>query len=159
MTMITPSYLGETIEYSSLHACRSTLEDPTAAIAPTELSYLYGLEEPIEQKIEAIATRAYGAAGVALSPLARAQAATFAAGGLGGLPICMAKTHLSLSHDPTWIGAPSGFTLPVRELRAYTGAGWIVAVCGDMQTMPGLPRDSAARRIDLDAAGATVGLR
>ena len=130
-----------------------------AAVAPTELSYLYGLEQPIEQKIEAIATRAYGAAGVALSPLARAQAEAFEARGLGGLPICMAKTHLSLSHDPTWIGAPSGFTLPVRELRAYTGAGWIVAMCGDMQTMPGLPQDSAARRIDLDAAGATVGLR
>jgi formate--tetrahydrofolate ligase len=71
----------------------------------------------------------------------------------------MAKTHLSLSHDPTLIGAPRGFTLPVRELRAYTGAGWIVAVCGDMQTMPGLPQDSAAKRIDLDAGGNTVGLR
>jgi formate--tetrahydrofolate ligase len=71
----------------------------------------------------------------------------------------MAKTHLSLSHDPALIGAPSGFTLPVRELRPYTGAGWIVAVCGDMQTMPGLPARSAAMRIDIDAAGATVGLR
>jgi formate--tetrahydrofolate ligase len=71
----------------------------------------------------------------------------------------MAKTHLSLSHDPTLVNAPTGFTLPVRELRAYTGAGWIVAVCGDMQTMPGLPQDSAARRIDLDADGNTTGLR
>jgi len=130
-----------------------------AAIAPTELSYLYSLEQPIEKKIEAIAIGAYGAASVALSPLARAQAETFEVGGLGGLPICIAKTHLSLSHDPTWLGAPSGFTLPVGELRAYTGAGWIVAICGDMQTMPGLPQDSAARRIDLDAVGATVGLR
>ena len=71
----------------------------------------------------------------------------------------MAKTHLSLSHDPALIGAPSGFTLPVRELRAYTGAGWIVAICGDMQTMPGLPAASAAKRIDIDAGGDTVGLR
>jgi formate--tetrahydrofolate ligase len=71
----------------------------------------------------------------------------------------MAKTHLSLSHDPLLQGAPTGFTLPVRELRPYTGAGWIVAVCGDMQTMPGLPAKSAARRIDVDATGLTVGLR
>ena len=70
----------------------------------------------------------------------------------------MAKTHLSLSHDPALSGAPKGFTLPVRELKAYTGAGWIVALCGDMQTMPGLPADSAAR-IDIDEAGPTVGLR
>ena len=71
----------------------------------------------------------------------------------------MAKTHLSLSHDPALIGAPTGFTLPVRELRPYTGAGWIVAMCGDMQTMPGLPAESAALRIDIDATGNTVGLR
>jgi formyltetrahydrofolate synthetase len=130
-----------------------------ASAEPVEPPYLYALDEAIERKIEAIATGAYGAAAVALSPAARAQAAALEARGLGDLPICMAKTHLSLSHDPTLIGAPRGFTLPVRELRAYTGAGWIVAVCGDMQTMPGLPQDSAAKRIDLDAGGNTVGLR
>ena len=82
------------------------------------------------------------------------------AAGLGRLPVCMAKTHLSLSHDPTLIGAPKGFTLPIRELRPYTGAGWIVAVCGDMQTMPGLPRDPAAFRIDVDVeTGQITGLR
>ena len=69
----------------------------------------------------------------------------------------MAKTHLSLSHDPALIGAPTGFTLPVRELRPYTGAGWIVAVCGDMQTMPGLPAEPAALRIDLDGSGRNGG--
>jgi formate--tetrahydrofolate ligase len=121
--------------------------------------FLYDLADPIEQKLASIATRAYGAAGVSLSPAARAQAERFERDGLGGLPICMAKTHLSLSHDPTVIGAPTGFTLPVRELRPYTGAGWIVAVCGDMQTMPGLPAKAAAQRIDLDADGQTVGLR
>ncbi len=130
-----------------------------AAAAPVAGGYLYELEESIEQKIEAIATRAYGAGGVELSPVARRQARLFAEAGLGQLPICMAKTHLSLSHDPSLRGAPTGFTLPVRELRAYTGAGWIVAVCGDMQTMPGLPANAAARLIDIDATGDTVGLR
>jgi formate--tetrahydrofolate ligase len=130
-----------------------------AAAAPASPGFLYSLDQPIDEKIAAIAMRAYGAAGVELSPLARAQAERFEQTGVGRLPICMAKTHLSLSHDPTLIGAPTGFTLPVRELRPYTGAGWIVAVCGDMQTMPGLPADSAALRIDIDASGNTVGLR
>jgi formate--tetrahydrofolate ligase len=134
----------------------AVLEAAAAPVAPT---YLYELEDTIAQKIEAIATRAYGASGVELSPVARKQAHAFAEAGLAHLPICMAKTHLSLSHDPSLHGAPTGFTLPVRELRAYTGAGWIVAVCGDMQTMPGLPGNAAARRIDVDAAGNTVGLR
>ena len=130
-----------------------------AAAAPVAPRYLYELGDTIEQKIEAIATRAYGANGVELSPVARRQSHAFTKAGLAHLPICMAKTHLSLSHNPTLRGAPTGFTLPVRELRAYTGAGWIVAVCGDMQTMPGLPGNAAARRIDVDAAGNTVGLR
>ncbi|HUY71179.1 MAG TPA: formate--tetrahydrofolate ligase [Gaiellaceae bacterium] len=128
-----------------------------AAISSTP-SFLYPLDDPIEQKIAAIATRAYGAAGVELSPTARAQADAFEQAGLGRLPICMAKTHLSLSHDPALIGAPAGFTLPVRELRAYTGAGWIVAICGDMQTMPGLGKSPAAFEIDLGPDGRTVGL-
>jgi formate--tetrahydrofolate ligase len=130
-----------------------------AASAPSAPSFLYSLDDTIEGKIAAIARRAYGAAGVELSGAARAQASRLEAAGLGRLPVCMAKTHLSLSHDPALTGAPSGFTLPVRELRPYTGAGWIVAVCGDMQTMPGLPARSAAQRIDVDAAGRPVGLR
>jgi formate--tetrahydrofolate ligase len=131
----------------------------SASAIPPDVEFLYELDDPIEAKIEKIATRAYGAAGVDLAPAARAQAAALAEAGLGGVPVCMAKTHLSLSHDPALAGAPTGFTLPVRELRPYTGAGWIVAMCGDMQTMPGLPADSAARRIDIDAAGETVELR
>ena len=130
-----------------------------AASTPSAPSFLYSLDDPIETKIEAIATRAYGAVGVALTAAARAQAFGLEEAGLGGLPVCMAKTHLSLSHDPALIGAPSGFVLPVRELRAFTGAGWIVAICGDVQTMPGLPASSAATRIDIDGAGLTVGLR
>jgi formyltetrahydrofolate synthetase len=71
----------------------------------------------------------------------------------------MAKTHLSLSHDPTRLGAPTGFVLPVRDLRPYAGAGWVVALCGDMQTMPGLPARPAALDVDVDADGHVVGLR
>jgi formate--tetrahydrofolate ligase len=78
--------------------------------------------------------------------------------GFDKLPICMAKTHLSLSHDPALTNAPTGFTVTVRDLRAYTGAGWIVALCGDMQTMPGLGRTPAAINVDIDADGRTVGL-
>ncbi|HEY4348193.1 MAG TPA: formate--tetrahydrofolate ligase [Gaiellaceae bacterium] len=126
---------------------------------PAPPQFLYELDDPIDMKIEKIAMRAYGAAGVDLSPAARSQVAELEKSGLASVPICMAKTHLSLSHDPSLLGAPEGFTLPVRELRPYTGAGWIVALCGEMQTMPGLPASSAAKRIDLDAAGNTVGLR
>ncbi len=120
---------------------------------------LYELEQPIPDKIRAVATRAYGADGIELSPAAAAQAQRLAEAGLGGLPVCIAKTHLSLSHDPSLGATPSGFTLPVRELRPYTGAGWIVALCGDMQTMPGLPAEPAAKRIDVDADGRVTGLR
>ena len=131
-----------------------------AASRPARLRFAYDETEPIVRKLEAVATKVYGAGGVALSPAAARQAEQLEAAGLGRLPICMAKTHLSISHDPTLIGAPAGFTLPVRELRPYTGAGWIVAVCGDMQTMPGLPRDPAAFRIDVDTgSGRITGLR
>ncbi len=89
---------------------------------------------------------------------AKDKAAAFEASGLGSLPICMAKTHLSLSHDPALRNAPTGFTVTVRDLRPYTGAGWIVALCGDMQTMPGLGKAPAAFSIDVDEHGNTVGL-
>jgi formate--tetrahydrofolate ligase len=90
---------------------------------------------------------------------AKQKAAAFEqGGGLGKLPICMAKTHLSLSHDPALRNAPTGFTVPIRDLRPYTGSGWIVALCGDMMTMPGLGRTPAAFSIDIDEAGETVGL-
>jgi formate--tetrahydrofolate ligase len=130
-----------------------------AAAGARPLHLLYRDDEPIVAKIEAVATRAYGAAGVELAPEAVAQAESLTAAGLGRLPVCMAKTHLSLSHDLTLIGAPRDFTLPVRELRPYTGAGWIVALCGDMQTMPGLPARPAAHRIDVEPDGRIVGLR
>ena len=130
----------------------------SATEEPSQFDYLYPLNAPIEDKIEAIAKRAYGADGVFLQPAARAKIGVFNKQGLDTLPICMAKTHLSLSHDPTLANAPTGFTVGVRDLRAYTGAGWIVALCGDMQTMPGLGKSPAAFDVDIDEHGETVGL-
>jgi formate--tetrahydrofolate ligase len=130
-----------------------------AADRPQPAGYLYPLDASITAKIEAIATRVYGAAGIELSPEAAAQAERLETLGLADLPVCIAKTHLSLSHDPKLTGAPRGFTFPVRELRPYTGAGWIVAVSGAMQTMPGLPADPAALRVDVDRDGVIEGLR
>jgi formate--tetrahydrofolate ligase len=119
---------------------------------------MYSLDAPIEDKIEAIAKRVYGADGVFLQPAARAKVKEFNRLGYDRMPICMAKTHLSLSHDPKLPNAPVGFTVGVRDLRAYTGAGWIVALCGDMQTMPGYGKTPAAMSVDIDERGETVGL-
>jgi len=129
-----------------------------ASEQPSDFDFAYPLDAPIEEKIRLIATRVYGADGVELLPAAKKKAAEFEQSGLGELPICMAKTHLSLSHDPALRNAPTGFTVPVRDLRPYTGAGWIVALCGDMMTMPGLGKTPAAFAIDIDESGATVGL-
>jgi formate--tetrahydrofolate ligase len=130
-----------------------------AASRPGRVRFLYADTDPLVTKIEAIAKKAYGAGAVELSTTAVRQAEALEAEGLGDLPVCIAKTHLSLSHDPTALGAPTGYTLPVRELRPYTGAGWIVALCGDMQTMPGLPSSPAAFHIDVDADDRIHGLR
>ena len=129
-----------------------------AADEPSEFRFAYASDAPIAEKIRAIATDVYGADGVFLLKTAKDKAAAFEASGLGDLPICMAKTHLSLSHDAALLNAPTGFTVTVRDLRPYTGAGWIVALCGDMQTMPGLGKTPAAHAIDVDAEGNTVGL-
>ena len=129
-----------------------------AADESNRFDYIYPLDASIEVKIEAIAKRVYGADGIFLLPAARARIEEFTKLGLGALPICMAKTHLSLSHDPALSNAPTGFTVTVRDLRAYTGAGWIVALCGDMQTMPGLGTSPAAVNVDIDGDGRTVGL-
>jgi formyltetrahydrofolate synthetase len=125
---------------------------------PSSFAPIYPLEDTIERKIEAIATRVYGADGILLQPAARKRIAELERAGFDELPICMAKTHLSLSHDPTLANAPTGFTVPVRDLRPYTGAGWLVALCGDMQTMPGYGRTPAAHAVDIDEQGRTVGL-
>jgi formate--tetrahydrofolate ligase len=129
-----------------------------AAEEPSSFDFLYPDDAPIEQKIGAIAKRVYGADGIFMLKTAVEKARQFTEAGLGHLPICMAKTHLSLSHDATLANAPTGFTVTVRDLRAYTGAGWIVALCGDMQTMPGYGSNPAAFSVDIDEDGRTVGL-
>jgi formate--tetrahydrofolate ligase len=129
-----------------------------AADEPSKFELLYPLEATIEQKIEAIATRVYGADGIFLLKTARDKIGQYNKLGLDRLPICMAKTHLSLSHDASLTNAPTGFTVTVRDLRAYSGAGWIVALCGDMQTMPGYGANPAAVNVDIDGEGRTVGL-
>ena len=125
---------------------------------PSRFDYLYPLDRPIKEKIETIATRVYGADGVEYSPIAETQIAEFEKAGLGYLPICMAKTHLSISHDPNLKGAPKGFTVPVREVRASVGAGFISPLLGEMRTMPGLGANPAYMKVDVDDDGNVVGL-
>jgi formate--tetrahydrofolate ligase len=129
-----------------------------AAEHPNAFEFTYPIEAPIAEKIEAIATRVYGAGSVLFLQTAKDKIKQYTAGGLDRLPICMAKTHLSLSHDPALTNAPTGFEVTVRDVRAYTGAGWLVALCGTMQTMPGLSANPAAFNVDIDADGKTVGL-
>jgi len=129
-----------------------------AASQQSSFDFLYPLDESIEAKIEAIAIHVYGADGVHYLPPAEEKLAALTREGLDRLPICMAKTHLSLSDDPTLLNAPTGFTLHVRDIRAYTGAGWLVPLCGDVMTMPGLGKTAAAFGVDIDEHGQTVGL-
>ena len=126
---------------------------------PTDFRFLYELERPLKEKIEKIATTIYGADGVEYAALANRQIRQHEANGFGALPICMAKTHLSLSHDPKRKGAPTGFTVPVREVRASVGAGFVYPLLGEMRTMPGLGSAPAARNVDIDLkTGQVIGL-
>lgn len=120
--------------------------------------FLYPLDMPIADKTRAIATSIYGADDISLSEQAAEQIASFEANGYGNLPICMTKTHLSISHDPKLKGAPSGYIFPIREVRASIGAGFIYPLAGTMMTMPGLSAEIAAQHIDIDENGNTVGL-
>jgi formate--tetrahydrofolate ligase len=129
-----------------------------AAGSGARFRHLYDLDLPLKEKIETIATRMYGADGIDLSPEAEAALARYEATGHGRLPVCMAKTHLSLSHDPQRKGRPTGFRLPVREVRLSAGAGFVVPLCGTMMTMPGLGSSPALEQIDLDSSGRAVGL-
>jgi methylenetetrahydrofolate dehydrogenase (NADP+)/methenyltetrahydrofolate cyclohydrolase/formyltetrahydrofolate synthetase/formate--tetrahydrofolate ligase len=125
---------------------------------PSDFKFLYELNQPIAAKIEKIATELYGAAGIELTPQAQAQIDGYEKNGFGYLPICMAKTHLSMSHDPTLKGAPRGYLLPVREVRASVGAGFIYPITGTMRTMPGLGTRPAYMNVDIDEDGEVVGL-
>src|SRR5215471_10331610 len=128
------------------------------AARPNDFHFLYPSSATLKEKIEAIATRIYGAEGVDCAPLADKQLAGYERNGFGSLPVCIAKTQYSLSHDATLKGAPKGFRLPVREVRASVGAGFVYPICGDMRTMPGLASKPAAISIDLDDDGNIVGL-
>jgi formyltetrahydrofolate synthetase len=125
---------------------------------PKDFKLLYPDSASIKEKIETIATEIYGAEGVDYLPAAEAKIKLYTELGYGNLPMCMAKTHLSLSHDPTLKGRPTGWRLPVRDIRASVGAGFLYPLCGDMRTMPGLPKTPAGDSIDLDENGNVVGL-
>ncbi len=129
-----------------------------AAEEPTQFQLLYPDDAPLRDKIEAVATKVYGAESVKYDPAASRQLDSYEANGFGSLPVCIAKTHLSISSDPTLKGAPTGWVLPVREVRASVGAGFIYPICGEMRTMPGLGSSPAAERIDIDDDGEIVGL-
>jgi len=129
-----------------------------AANKPSNFKFLYDINASIKQKIETIATKIYGAKDVQYDPEAEKKIALYTKLGYDKLPLCMAKTHLSLSHDPNLKGAPKGFTLPVRDVRASGGAGFLYPLCCTMRTMPGLPSEPAGERIDLDQNGKIVGL-
>ncbi len=129
-----------------------------ACEAPNDFGFLYEDGDSIKTKIETIAERVYGADEVVYYLEAEKKIEQFTEQGLAELPLCMAKTPLSLSADPELLGAPQGFQLPIRDMRAYTGAGWLVPLCGAIQQMPGLGKQPAAFNVDIDAEGRTVGL-
>lgn len=129
-----------------------------AAEEESQFEVLYPDDASLKDKIHAVATRVYGADGVEYSAQADKQLATYTDAGFANLPVCIAKQHLSLSHDASLKGAPTGWTLPVREVRASVGAGFVYPICGDMRTMPGLGKTPAAHSIDIDADGNVVNL-
>ena len=125
---------------------------------PNDFAFAYDAGDPIEKKIHAIATKVYHADGADFTPEARRQMEELTSLGFGGLPICMAKTQYSFSDDPAKLGAPSGFRITVRALKVAAGAGFVVALTGDIMTMPGLPKVPAAEKIDIDEDGKITGL-
>ena len=130
------------------------LDEPS----PYSFSFTYDDDLTLIEKVEAIATRLYGAGLVTWDARARRRLLRVERDGYGALPVCVAKTQYSFSTDPASLGAPSGHELHVREVRLSAGAGFVVVVCGDMMTMPGLPRDPSASRIDLADDGTILGL-
>jgi formate--tetrahydrofolate ligase len=139
---------GEELTDAVVHACGHV----------SELKFTYDLDDPLETKIEKIATGVYGADGVEFDAAARRSIEILRGMGYSRLPVCMAKSHLSLSHDPALKGAPTGWTLPVRDVRLSAGAGFFYALTGDVMTMPGLPARPAGESIDIDADGNVKGL-
>jgi len=124
----------------------------------SNFKFLYPLEMSIKEKINTIATKIYGAKDVQYLPAAEEKIKLYTSLGWDKLPICMAKTHLSLSHEPSWKGRPKNYTLPIRDIRASVGAGFLYPLCGEMRTMPGLPSVPAGTKVDIDSEGKIVGL-
>jgi formyltetrahydrofolate synthetase len=139
----------------ALDLARAVVE---ACERPASFSPLVPATTPVREQIEAIARRVYGADGVDYLPKADRDIARIEAFGMAEAPVCMAKTHLSLSHDPALRNRPTGFRLPVREVVPSAGAGFLVVLCGDIQRMPGLGRTPNFMGVDIDDAGRTVGL-
>ena len=125
---------------------------------PNDFTFSYDTEATISEKIEAIVKKVYGGDGVIIAPAAQKQIATLVSLGFDKMPVCMAKTQYSFSDDATKLGAPEGFTVTVRNVKVSAGAGFIVALTGDIMTMPGLPKVPAAERIDVDDNGKISGL-
>ena len=125
---------------------------------PSDFKFLYPLDIPIKDKIETLATKVYGADGVEYSPEAESKVKLYTKLGYDKLPLNMAKTHLSLSHEPSWKGVPKGYNLAIRDIRASVGAGFLYPICGEMRTMPGLPSRPAFMDVDIDETGKTLGL-
>lgn len=123
-----------------------------------DFKFLYDLSLPIDKKIEIICRDLYGADGVEYSDLAKEKIETYTRQGFSELPICMAKTQYSFSHDPALKGAPTGFVIPIRDIRASVGAGFLYPLVGSMQTLPGLPTRPCFFDVDLDEDGRVVGL-
>jgi formate--tetrahydrofolate ligase len=130
----------------------------TASEQPSRFDFLYPEDATVQDKIRAIATKMYGADGVDFAPEARRQIDSFTAWGLGGLPVCIAKTNFSLSADANKRGRPTGFRVNVREVRPAAGAGFLIAYLGEIRTMPGLPSEPAAMHVDVDERGMVHGL-
>ena len=125
---------------------------------PSSFRFCYELTGSVEERIETIVRRVYHGAGVRFTPAARKQIAQLSENGFGALPVCMAKTQYSFSDDAAKRGAPEGFTVTVREIRVSAGAGFLVALTGNIMTMPGLPKSPAAERIDVDENGVITGM-
>ena len=150
--------INEAFEKGGIGAADLASAVVDACEQPSRFRMLYSDETGLREKIEAVALRVYHAKDVFFYPEAERKLEQFESDGFGHFPVCMAKTHLSLSADPTLLNAPDDFTLTVRDIRAYTGAGWVVPLCGDITQMPGLGKTPAALNVDIDEHGRTVGL-
>ena len=157
---MTREEIDTAVDWAAAEGWNPGLHDADCFHAADPGGFFVGMldDEPIATKIRKIATTVYGAEGIELAAAARESIARIEKQGLAHLPICMAKTHLSLSHDPALRNRPEGFVVPIRDIRVYSGAGMLVPLCGDMLQMPGFGPTPAAFAIDIDENGETVGL-